>query len=138
MTTSAEPKRLGYPGDGDWTRLFSDILGPDGSVFSFVPAEVAHFSNDQVGRMRTLAKQPGSNVRAVSTDLAAMPQITEPADVIWLHLFYHDLHTALVQSTRVAKVIVTLLACSALAVAQVTGCANRSLSGTRSPIAVKQ
>jgi hypothetical protein len=28
-----------YPGDGDWTRLFSDIVGPEGRVYSFVPAE---------------------------------------------------------------------------------------------------
>jgi predicted methyltransferase len=46
-----------YPGDGDWTRLFSDIVGPEGRVYSFVPAEVAHFKNDPVGRMRILAKE---------------------------------------------------------------------------------
>ena len=27
-----------YPGDGDWTRLFSDIVRPEGRVYSFVPA----------------------------------------------------------------------------------------------------
>ena len=87
-----------YPGDGDWTRVFSDIVGPEGRVYSFVPTEVAHFSNDPVGRMRTLAKEPGrENVEAVSTDLVAMPQVTQPADILWLHLFYHDLHTALIQ-----------------------------------------
>ena len=87
-----------YPGDGDWTRLFSDIVGPEGRVYSFVPAEVADFKNDPVGRMRTLAKEPGrENVEAVSADLVAMPQATQPADVLWLHLFYHDLHTALIQ-----------------------------------------
>ena len=26
-----------------------------------------------------------------------MPEVTQPADVLWLHLFYHDLHTALIQ-----------------------------------------
>ena len=88
-----------YPGDGDWTRLFSDIVGPEGRVYSFVPAEVAHFKNDPVGVMRTLAKEPGrGNVEAVSADLAAMPEVTQPADVVWLHLFYHDLHTALIQA----------------------------------------
>ena len=25
-----------------------------------------------------------------------MPEATQPADVLWLHLFYHDLHTALI------------------------------------------
>ena len=88
-----------YPGDGDWTRLFSDIVGPEGHIYSFVPAEVAHFENDPVGRMRTLAKEPGrENVEAVSADLVAMPEVTQPADVVWLHLFYHDLHTALMQA----------------------------------------
>lgn len=87
-----------YPGDGDWTRLFSDIVGPEGRVTSFVPAEVADFKNDPVGQMKTLAKEPGrENVEAVSADLVAMPEATQPAAVVWLHLFYHDLHTALIQ-----------------------------------------
>lgn len=88
-----------YPGDGDWTRHFSDIVGPEGRVYSFVPAEVAHFSNDPFGGMRALAQEPGrENVKAVSSDLIAMPEVTQPADVVWLHLFYHDLHTALIQA----------------------------------------
>jgi predicted methyltransferase len=87
-----------YPGDGDWTRLFSDVVGREGRVYSFVPAEVADFKNDPVGRMRMLAKEPGrENVEVVSADLVAMPKATQPADVLWLHLFYHDLHTALIQ-----------------------------------------
>lgn len=88
-----------YPGEGDWTRLFSDIVGPKGRVYSFVPAEVAHFKNDPFGRMRTLAQEPGrENVEAVSADVVAMPQVPQPADVVWVHLFYHDLHTALIQA----------------------------------------
>ena len=31
-----------WPGSGDWTRLFSDIVGPEGRVYSFVPAELAY------------------------------------------------------------------------------------------------
>jgi len=88
-----------YPGDGDWTRLFSDVVGPEGRVYSFVPAEVADFKNDPVGTMRTLAKEPGrQNVEAVSADVVAMAEVTQPADVLWLHLFYHDLHTKLIQA----------------------------------------
>ena len=88
-----------YPGQGDWTRLFSEVVGPEGRVYSFVPAEVAHFKNDPVGLMRTLAKEPGrENVEVISADLVAMPQPTRPADVLWLHLFYHDLHTVLMQT----------------------------------------
>ena len=88
-----------YPGDGDWTRVFSEIVGAEGRVYSFVPAEVAHFKNDPVGRMRTLAKEPArGNVEAVSADLVAISEVTPLADVLWLHLFYHDLHTALMQA----------------------------------------
>ena len=88
-----------YPGDGDWTRLFSDVVGPEGRVFSFVPAEIADLKPDQIGRMQALAKEPGrENVKAVSANLVAMPEATQPADVLWLHLFYHDLHTTLMQA----------------------------------------
>jgi predicted methyltransferase len=74
-------------------------VGPKGRVYSFVPAEVAHFKNDPLGRMLTLAKEAGrENVEAVSADLVAMAEATQPADVVWLHLFYHDLHTVLVQA----------------------------------------
>ncbi len=88
-----------FPGAGDWTRLFSAKVGSEGHVYSFVPAEVAHFKNDPLGQMRTLAKEPGrENVEAVSADVVALSSVTQPADVLWLHLFYHDLHTALVQA----------------------------------------
>ena len=88
-----------FPGDGEWTRLFSDIVGSDGRVYSFVPGEIAHFKNDPIGRMRTLAKEAGrQNIEAVSADLVAMQEVTQPADVLWLHLFYHDLHAPLIQA----------------------------------------
>lgn len=88
-----------YPGGGDWTRRFSDIIGPKGRVYSFVPAEVAHFESDPLGKMQALAKEAGrENVEAVSADLVAMRDVTQPADILWLNLFYHDLHTKLIQA----------------------------------------
>jgi predicted methyltransferase len=38
------------------------------------------------------------NVEAVSADLVTIPETTKPVDVLWLHLFYHDLHTPLIQT----------------------------------------
>jgi len=88
-----------WPGSGDWTRRFSDIVGPEGRVYSFVPAELAHFKSDPVGQMRALAKEPArENVQVVSVDLVALPESSQSLDVVWLHLFYHDLHTALIQA----------------------------------------
>lgn len=31
-------------------------------------------------------------------DFVALQEVTQPADVLWLHLFHHDLHTALIQA----------------------------------------
>ncbi|BCA61249.1 methyltransferase [Sphingomonas sp. HMP9] len=88
-----------YPGDGDWTRLFSEAVGPDGRVFGFVPTEILDLKNDQVDLIRTLANEPGRrNVEGVSADIVAMPEATQTADVVWMHLFYHDLHTTLIQT----------------------------------------
>ncbi|HUH44607.1 MAG TPA: hypothetical protein VLZ44_05480, partial [Treponemataceae bacterium] len=71
-----------YPGEGDWTHLFSELVGPDGRVYSFVPAEVAEFKTDPVGQMQALAQEPGrANVEAVSANLVALLQVTQPADV---------------------------------------------------------
>ena len=68
-------------------------------VYSFVPAELDHFKSDPVGKMRALAKEPGrGNVEVVSADLVALPERSQSFDVVWLHLFYHDLHTALLQT----------------------------------------
>ena len=88
-----------YPGDGDWTRLFSDVVGTEGRVYSFVPTEISELKSDQVGRMQALAREPGrDNVEVISADLVAMPETMQLADVLWMHLFYHDLHTKLMQS----------------------------------------
>jgi len=88
-----------YPGKGDWTRLFSDIVGPQGRVYSFVPSEVAHLQGDPVGKMQELAKEPRrENVEVISADLVELPGSLQSVDVVWLHLFYHDFHTALMQA----------------------------------------
>ncbi|RZJ78309.1 MAG: methyltransferase [Brevundimonas sp.] len=88
-----------FPGKGDWTRLFSDAVGPKGRVYSFVPAEVAHFESDPVGQMAALARQAGDgNVQVATADVFDLPGDAQSLDVIWVHLFYHDLHTPLIQS----------------------------------------
>jgi predicted methyltransferase len=88
-----------WPGDGAWSRLFSDVVGREGRVYSFVPAEIAHFKSDPVGQMHSLAKEPGrENVEVISTELVALPERLQPLNVVWLHLFYHDFHTELMQA----------------------------------------
>jgi len=38
------------------------------------------------------------NVEAFLADLLAMSEVTLAVEVLWLHSFYHDLHTALIQA----------------------------------------
>ena len=52
-----------WPGNGDWTRLFSDIVGPEGRVYSFVPAELAHFKSDPVGQHADAGEGAGAGER---------------------------------------------------------------------------
>jgi predicted methyltransferase len=87
-----------YPGDGDWTRLFAGVVGSEGRVYGFVPAEVGEVKKDSVGIMQGLATNTDhANIEAASADLMAMAEVTQQADILWLHLFYHDLHTELIQ-----------------------------------------
>jgi predicted methyltransferase len=37
-------------------------------------------------------------VQVISADLVALPESPQAPDVVWLNLFYHDLHTALLQT----------------------------------------
>ena len=46
--------------------------------------------------MRTFAKDPGPvNVEALSTELVVTPKVMRPADLLWLHLFFTSVSTAL-------------------------------------------
>jgi predicted methyltransferase len=87
-----------YPGEGDWTRLFSAVVGTGGKVYSFVPTEISDLKKDMVDSIRKLAEEPGrDNITVVSADLVKLEEVRQPVDVVWLHLFYHDLHTELIQ-----------------------------------------
>ena len=71
-----------YPGDGDWTRLFSDIVGPEGRVYSFGPAEVARLPRmiRSAARARLVRSWPRERLSLAPADLVAMPEATQPAD----------------------------------------------------------
>jgi len=95
---AAPPSSTFYPGDGDWTRLFSDIVGPKDGL-QLRAAEVAHFKNDS-GRPHADAGEGAGreNVEAVSADIVAMPEATQPADVLMAAPVLPRFHTALIQA----------------------------------------
>ena len=93
-----------WPGSGYWTRLFSDVVGPKGKVYSYVPAEIAVFKSDPVGQIKKVAAEPGrGNVEVVSDPLASTPPpaYESTADVAFTFENYHDTHDSFMKGASV-------------------------------------
>ncbi len=75
------------PGAGYFTRLFSDVVGPTGRVYAFVPNRTAERENPTADLL--VAAYP--NVTRVNGLLDAMTY-AEPLDMIFMSQEYHDFH----------------------------------------------
>jgi predicted methyltransferase len=94
-----------WPGGGYWTRLFSMVVGPQGKVYAYVPAEIAGLKFDPVAMAKAVAAEPGrGNVMEVSDPLATPPppEFRGVLDVVWTFENYHDLHNSLMKGADVA------------------------------------
>jgi predicted methyltransferase len=92
-----------WPGGGYWTRIFSKVVGPNGKVYAYVPAEIAGFKSDPVAVAKAIASEPGhGNVEEVSDPIAAEPpaDVQGTADVVWTFENYHDLHDSFVNGGK--------------------------------------
>ena len=79
------------PGGGYFTRIFSKAVGDKGTVYAMAPARAANAPNDPAAAVAAIAAEKGyGNVRVVSLDMVK-PATTEPLDVMWTSLNYHDL-----------------------------------------------
>ena len=77
------------PGGGYYTRLLSDIVGPNGKVYAL---ETTTWGNDNVEATKALLKEPGRS--NVLLDLAPLGtfHLPEKVDLFWTTQNYHDLH----------------------------------------------
>ena len=75
------------PGAGYFTRLFSDVVGPNGRVYAFVPNRTMARENPTADLL--VAAYP--NVTRVNGLLDAMTY-PEPLDMIFMSQEYHDFH----------------------------------------------
>jgi predicted methyltransferase len=80
------------PGQGYFTRIFSNLVGPTGHVYAIVPAELAQRKPALVEAMNTLATTP--NFHNVSPVVVPTASITAPEklDVAWTSDNYHDVY----------------------------------------------
>ena len=75
------------PGAGYFTRLFSDVVGPTGRVYAFVPERTMARENAGADALAAVY----SNVTRVNGLLDSMTY-AEPLDMIFMSQEYHDFH----------------------------------------------
>lgn len=77
------------PGGGYYTRLLSDVVGPQGKVYAL---ETTTWGQDNIAATKAVLSEPGHG--NVALDLAPLGTFHLPvqADLFWTSLNYHDLH----------------------------------------------
>jgi len=90
-------------GNGYFTRILSDIVGPSGHVYAFIPTEqIAHCSPGEIAGTQAIARDSSyRNVSLVTSSLAAFG-MPEKLDLIWMSQSYHDLHDTFLGPANVA------------------------------------
>jgi predicted methyltransferase len=78
------------PGSGYFTRIFSQIVGPEGHVYAIWPAEYARIDGDEVRATRELARDPHYSNVTVLVQPAATFAIPTRANVVWTSQNFHD------------------------------------------------
>jgi predicted methyltransferase len=92
------------PGNGYFTRILSDVVGPTGHVYAFMPAEqIANCSARETAGTRAIADDPSyANVTVLTSALAEF-RMPEKLDLIWTSQNYHDLHDSFLGPPDIAK-----------------------------------
>jgi predicted methyltransferase len=91
------------PGNGYFTRILSDVVGPEGRVYAFIPKEqIANCPPNEIAGTQAVARDPGyANVTLLSSSLDQY-RMPEKLDLIWTAQNYHDLHDAFLGPADVA------------------------------------
>jgi predicted methyltransferase len=86
---------------GYFTVLFSDVVGPKGKVYAFVPSELQKMIKTPLPPSGTVdAKRPNVILLVAPVNDFATP---EPVDVVWTAQNYHDLHDPFMGPADMAK-----------------------------------
>jgi predicted methyltransferase len=92
------------PGNAYFTRILSDVVGPTGRVYAFIPSEqIAHCPASEIAGTQAIALDPSySNVTVLTSPLADF-RLPEKLDLIWTAQNYHDLHDSFLRPADVTK-----------------------------------
>jgi predicted methyltransferase len=77
-------------GGGYFTRLFSDVVGPKGHVYTIEPSETSRFTAKAAADLQTYATTH-TNVTVIVAPAMESLKFPEPLDMFWISQNYHDL-----------------------------------------------
>jgi predicted methyltransferase len=94
------------PGNAYFTRIFSDVVGPRGHIYAFIPTEqIANCSPTEIAGTRALAHDPGySNVSVLSESVTRF-RLPRKLDVLWTAQNYHDLHDSFMGPANIDRLL---------------------------------
>lgn len=92
-----------YPGKGYWTRVFSQIVGDDGRVYTLWLTELSKYSADNLANWRSLVATPHYQNVSLLEQPAQTVTVPEQLDLVFTSQNYHDYHVDKNMNVDVAK-----------------------------------
>lgn len=96
-------------GNGYFTRILSQVVGPAGRVYAYIPTEqIAHCSPQEIAGTQAIARD--SSYRNVTLLTGSLTDFHLPKglDLIWMSQSYHDLHDSFLGPADVAALNKTI------------------------------
>jgi len=78
------------PGNGYWTRIFSQIVGPRGKVYAVWPEAYGKLAKGDVAKLKAIAADPHYSNVIVEVQPSVQLSAPEPLDLVWTSQNYHD------------------------------------------------
>jgi predicted methyltransferase len=90
-------------GNGYFTRILSQLVGPAGHVYAYIPTEqIAHCSPQEIAGTQAIARDSSyRNVTLLTSSLTDF-RLPKELDLIWMSQSYHDLHDSFLGPANVA------------------------------------
>jgi predicted methyltransferase len=90
-------------GKGYFTRILSQVVGPAGHIYAYVPTEqIAHCAPQEIAGTQAIARDSSyRNVTLLTGSLTDF-HLPKKLDLIWMSQSYHDLHDSFLGPADVA------------------------------------
>jgi len=90
-------------GNGYFTRILSDVVGPSGHVYAYIPTEqIAHCSPREIAGTQAIVRDSSyRNVTLLTGSLTDF-RLPKDLDLVWMSQSYHDLHDSFLGPANVA------------------------------------